>query len=291
LSHALYRFVPAQRFKTLGREGDKLRQALGFLGRLRTSFHFLVKAAWQLPGFDDLSLIPVVRLKTVKKPPRQEWSLGQTFRALNRQLCDAEVGKLMGPSGSKAKWTRNKLLNDFSRLKSPTWEVHAEIQLIIFILQHPEKVSNGKGLGYIGCSRYSCLLCSKFLRYFQDLDTRGCHGKLYNHSWTIPLGDSLREGEQHMLSGAVAKVISWMRKELIGSVRSSGQRRLQSKESTIGGSSITTGQDNYPQSYAALEHLRRQRAETSHMQSEKERCAPPLHFRTILDMQGGVCLG
>jgi hypothetical protein len=142
----------------------------------------------------------------------------------------------MKPLSSKVRWTRNKLLNDFSRLKSPTWEVHAEIQLIIFILSHPGEATNGKRFDYIGCSRYSCLLCSKFLHFFQALKTRGCHGKLYNHSWTVPLGDNLGKGEQHMLSEAVMNITLWMRKELIASNMLSAQRRPEAKESTIGGS-------------------------------------------------------
>lgn len=274
-SHAIYRTFPAESFQTLGRGGEKLRQAIGFLGRLQTSFRVFVIAARQVAGFDNLHLIPVVRTKTRKKPPSQEWSLSQTFRSLNRQLNDAEVSKLMEMSGLKVRWTKTKLLNDFSQLKSPTWEVHAEIQLILFILHNPQEIANGKGFGYIGCSRYSCLLCAKFLHHFQVLKTRGCHGKLYNHSWTVPPGDNLGKGEQQMLSGVMVKLTSWMRKELSGSVKSLPQKRLEAKESTIGGSSIDfpgIGQESRQQSHAVSEHLRRQRAESSHVQSKQERC-------------------
>ncbi|KZL81781.1 zf-mynd domain-containing protein, partial [Colletotrichum incanum] len=273
LSHALYQNFSAEHFLALGHAGDKLHEAIGFLGRLKTSFRVLVTAARQISGFDDLSLIPVAGLKTRKKPLGQEWSLAETFHALDLQLSDTAIGKLMRPSRSKVRWTQNRLLNDFSRLKSPTWEVHAEIQLIVFILSHPEEVANGKRFDYIGCSRYSCALCFRFLHSFQALKTRGCHGKLYSHSWTVPLGDNLGKGEQYMLSGAVMKVVFWMRKELITRTMSSAQSRLEAKESTIGGSSIAipgTSQENRQQSYAASEHLRRQRAQNSHMQSKKE---------------------
>ncbi|KAF6792634.1 hypothetical protein CMUS01_16149 [Colletotrichum musicola] len=273
LSHALYRTFPAEHFQALGRTGDKLHQAIGFLGRLRTSFSVLVAAARHVNGFDNLFLIPVVGMKTRKKSPSQEWSLAKTFHALDLQLSETTVLKVMEPSSSKVRWTQNRLLNDFSRLKSPTWEVHAEIQLIIYILSYPGEVANGKRFDYIGCSKYSCVLCSRFLHYFQALKTRGCHGKLYNHSWTVSLRDNLGKGEQDMLSGAVMKVVSEMRKELISSKAPSGKMRLEVKESTIGGSFVIApgaSQQNRPHSHAALEHLRRQRAQNSHTHSMNE---------------------
>lgn len=284
LSHALFRTFPVEHFQTLGRAGDELHQAIGFLGRLKTAFRILVAAARQISGFDDLSFIPVVGLKTRKKPLSQEWSLAKTFHALNLQLSDTAIDKLMRPSSSKVRWTQNKLINKFSRLKSPTWEVHAEIQLIIFILSHPGEVANGKGFDYIGCSRYSCLLCSKFLHYFQALKTRGCHGKLYNHSWTVPQRDTLGKGEQHMLSGTVMKVILWMRKELIASQTPLTQKKSEAKESSIGGSLTAIpemSQENHQQSYAASEHLHRQRAQNSRMQSKQEKCVSSIHFSSL----------
>lgn len=273
LSHTVYRTFPAENFQALGRVGDKLHQAIGFLGRLQTSFRILVTAARQISGFDDLTLIPVVGFKTRGKPHRQEWSLATTFHALNLQLSDTAIDELMRPSRSKVRWTKTKLLKEFSGLKSPTWEVHAEIQLIIFILSNPGEVANGKRFDYIGCSRYSCLLCSKFLYFFQDLKTRGCHGKLYNHSWTVLLKDNLGKGED-MLSGAMKNVISWMQKELTASNMLSAGRKLEAKESTIGSSLITipeTSQNNHQQSYATSEYLHRQRAQNSHVHPKQER--------------------
>ncbi|KAF4449241.1 hypothetical protein F53441_7460 [Fusarium austroafricanum] len=198
LSHILYRTCPAENFQDLGRVGDKLNLEIGFLGRLQTSFRTLCTAARQLPGFDDLSLIPVARLKTPKKSSSQEWSLVQTFQALKLQLNDTSIDKLMQLSNSKAKWTKNKLVTDFSRLKSPTWEVHAEIQLIFYIISYPGEVANGKQFDYIGCS-----------------------------SWTLPPRNILGRDKQHALLGAEMKVVSWMRKELIGSTITSADYLYQ----------------------------------------------------------------
>ena len=65
LSHALYRKFRVENFQALGRQGEKLRKIIGFLGRLQMSFQDLVTAASQIPGFDDLSIIPVI--KTARK--------------------------------------------------------------------------------------------------------------------------------------------------------------------------------------------------------------------------------
>jgi hypothetical protein len=126
LSHALYRTFPAETFQALGQRGEKLHREIGFLGRPHMFFQDLITAARQISGFDGLSLIPMVKAKTRKKqPPSQEWSLAKTFDALNIQLSDTAIEKLMKPSNSKNKWTKNKLTSNFSALKSPTWEVHA----------------------------------------------------------------------------------------------------------------------------------------------------------------------
>jgi hypothetical protein len=281
LSHALYRTFSAERFQAFGRAGGKLYKEIGFLGRLQTSFRVLIAAARQLSGFEDLSLVPVVRFKIWKKRLSQEWSLARALQALNLKLSDTDINKLMGPSSSRVRWTQNKLLHDFSQLKSPTWEVHAEIQLIIFILGHPEEVANGKRFDYIGCSRYSCVLCSRFLHFFQALKTRGCHGKLYNRSWTVPLGDNLGNGEQRMLSRATTKLTSWMREELIANKMLPAQKRSEAKESTVGGSLVSIlvkSQDNHQQSHSVSEYLHRQRAQNPPMQSKKERCVSSIHY-------------
>lgn len=280
LSHTLYQTFPAEDFQALGPAGDKLRKAIGFLGRLQTSFRVLVAAARQIAGFDDLALIPVVGLKTRRKPLGQQWSVAKTFQTLNLPLSDTAVGKLMEASSSKAMWTKNKLLNDFSRLKSPIWEVHAEIQVVIFLLSHPDEVTNGKIFDYIGCSKYSCVLCFKFLHFFQGLKTRGCHGKLYNHSWTVPHEDGLSKNEQHILSETVLKVTTWMRKELTASTRLPAQRKLEVKESTIGGSLFTIpgmSHGSRQQSDAASEYLHRQRAQNAFREYTRERWASSLN--------------
>lgn len=291
LSHTLYRTFPAEHFQALGRASDKLHQTIGFLGRLKTSFRILVAAARQLSGFDDLALIPVVGFKTRKKTLSKQWSPAETFDALNLQLNDTTVGKLMEPPRSKVRWTRNKLINDFSRLKSPTWEVHAEIQLIVFILNHPEQVANGKRFDYIGCSKYSCVLCSKFLHFFQAIKTHGCHGKLYSHSWTVPLGDGLGKDEQHMLLEALRKVISWMRKALVASQMLSAEKKLEAKESTIGGSLVAIpgmSQENRQQSHAASEHLLRERAQNYRMRSMNERCVSSVNLSSMFSISFDV---
>ena len=163
---------------------------------------------------------------------------------------------------------------------------------LIFILSHPGEVVNAKRFDYVGCSRYSCLLCSRFLHFFQALETRRCHGKLYNHSWTVPLEDDLGTDLQSMLSGAVIEVILWMRKELIASKMLPAQKRVEAKESTIGDSLtaiLRTSQENHQQSYAAIEHLQRQRAQSSHLQLKQEKCASSFNFSSLPLTIAEVC--
>ena len=275
-SHTIHRTYPAERFLALGHQGDELHQAIGLLGRLRSSFRVFLMAAWHVDGFDELDLIQVVSPKDRQTLPSKEWSLKQTFHALGRQVDDVEVDRIMGRSNSKRSWTGNKLRDKFSRLKSPTWEMHAEVQLILFILDDPQETANGKEFDYIGCSRYSCLLCSRFLDHLQGIKTRGCHGKLYNHSWTVLLGEGLGKEEQQIIFAALTKLTSWMRKELIESGNASTQTRPQVKESTAGSTSIVLpriDQDDHTLNYAISEHLRRQQAEILHAESNQARFA------------------
>ncbi|KAM0493886.1 hypothetical protein ACHAP8_008909 [Fusarium lateritium] len=284
LSHDLYRIFPAERFQALGRQGQKLHQAIGFLGRLKMSFHVLVEAARQISGFECLSLIPVTNSKGRKNPSGREWSLAKTFDALNLQVNDTAVEKLMGTSSTKIKWTKDKLIDDISNLKS-RWKVHAEIQLIVFTLSHPNDVASGKRFDYIGCSKYACLLCSRFLDFFQGLKTRGCHGKLYNDRWTLPPVERMGVDGQQALHEAAMGVTTWMRETLIRSKVLPAQRKPEVKESTIGGSSISTlgtNQEDRHLAHTISEHLYSQRAQTLYRQPNQERCVFPYAIITLL---------
>ncbi|KAL6918911.1 hypothetical protein FSST1_002937 [Fusarium sambucinum] len=300
LSHDLYRIFPAERFQALGRQGQKLHQAIGFLGRLKMSFHVLVEAARQISGFECLSLIPVTNSKGRKNPSGREWSLAKTFDALNLQVNDTAVEKLMGTSSTKIKWTKDKLIDDISNLKS-RWKVHAEIQLIVFTLSHPNDVASGKRFDYIGCSKYACLLCSRFLDFFQGLKTRGCHGKLYNDRWTLPPVERMGVDGQQALHEAAMGVTTWMRETLIRSKVLPAQRKPEVKESTIGGSSISTlgtNQEDRHLAHTISEHLYSQRAQNLYRQPNQESPFNPvedkevgrIQFRDLKCTQDFCCL-
>jgi len=114
---------------------------------------------------------------------------------------------------------------------------------------------------YIGCSKTSCFLCSNFLVGLGELGTRGCHGKIYE-LWGLPDLQKISQSQAKQVAKSLRKLESRIEQELL-------QRDVhplpQTKESTIGGSSIDTV---VPQieglsmsSWAlAIEHLQNQRA-------------------------------
>ncbi|KAJ9412979.1 hypothetical protein QL093DRAFT_2525295 [Fusarium oxysporum] len=78
-----------------------------------------------------------------------------------------------------------------------------------------------------------------------------------------------------------------MRKNLVGSTIPSPHRRPEVKESTIGGSLISmlgTSQEGHQQSHAISEHLRHQRAQSSHGQSSHDRSVIQYAGPTLLSI-------
>ncbi|KAK3322760.1 hypothetical protein B0H66DRAFT_474160 [Apodospora peruviana] len=209
-AHAIHKMFSSADFESLGFPASaSLRTALGYLGRPRTSFHAL------------------------------PWSVAQTFRQLGQPLTDDQVHSLLGSNGRKARWTKARLLQEFGKLRSPTWEVHAEMQLLQHcILAAP---SDGRMVPYFGCSKRSCFLCWSFLDLFQGFKSRGCHGKLYN-LWGLPTFEGAKAEDMRKVAGTVRGLESLLTKEILHG--NDGAPTL-AKESTIGPSSIHTTMPTY----------------------------------------------
>ena len=240
-AHLIYKSFSFEDFDRLPFPGwQNFRSSLGFLGRLQTSFSVLVRAAERLPNFENIN-ISIVRLPThgITSAKKGEvragrWTLAQVFKHLGLPLTDDQVHSLLGSPSKKARWTRNKLLQEFNKLKSSTWEVHAEIQLLPSYIQ--AMATNDLVVQYLGCSKKSCFLCWHFLDLFAGIKTRGCHGKLY-HLWGLPDLEGVTTAQMAQVVASVRDVECLIQRQILDK---DARILKQAKESTVGASSVKT---------------------------------------------------
>lgn len=240
-AHFMYKTFSDEEFAGLPFFGGQhFRSSLGFLGRLQTSFGVLVRAAETLPGFEHVN-ISIIKFTTdsYAATRRDEanvsrWTLAQVFGHLGITLDDEQVHSLLGSPGEKARWTRNRLLQEFAKLKASTGEIHAEMRLLPSYIQ---AVDRGELVfQYIGCSKNSCFLCWHFLDLFAGIKTRGCHGKLYN-LWGLPTFEGVPTTQLQRVVASVRAVEGLVERQILGR---DARFLRQAKESTIGASSIKT---------------------------------------------------
>jgi hypothetical protein len=137
---------------TTGAQG--LWQSICFLGSLRSVYNDLLRAAEGLPGFEQLKILPVtLEVEQCRKFPTAEpWSLAETLEFFGEELSHSNVQRLLGQN-----WSGLELLRKFSdELQRPS-QFHVEVQLVLYLMSVDELT--GSVFNYIGCSRYSCLLC------------------------------------------------------------------------------------------------------------------------------------
>jgi hypothetical protein len=241
-----------------------LRSSIGFLGRVRTSYHVLVAAAVRLENFDDI-VISVIRRRrddskasnSMTKVKNQEsWTLTRLFGYLGKPLTDENVQILLGPGSKRTKWTKARLAQEYDKLKSVSWEVHAEMQLLPRFVC--DVSTSTRILPYIGCSKYSCVLCWHFLDMFSGIKTRGCHGKLYN-VWGLPSFGHCNLSDKHKITPAIKAIEVLMKQEIL---QNSTSALPQAKKSTVGSSSVRTeipGSEQGTLSQRVLDYLLGQR--------------------------------
>ncbi|KAK0666022.1 hypothetical protein QBC41DRAFT_157052 [Cercophora samala] len=262
LAHNIFRTYSDLEFgQVLGNNANtrSMRSTIGFLGRLRTCFNTLIRAAERLSNFSDLEIIPVSvqSKKTRGNVSTETWSVAQTFTSLGFPLNDETVQLVMG--NGKAGWTKRSLLQKFDKLKAVTNETHAEVQLVLALAQYNRV--GAAVFSYMGCSKRSCLVCSKFIHGYGSFTTRGCHGKVY-HLVTVPEVLSLsNQGENKHIVAGVLSAEKIMRNHLLN------KRKVpvaHAAESTIGGSSVMTEIrrfDNQQMAELATSHILAQREE------------------------------
>ena len=66
---------------------------------------------------------------------------------------------------------------------------------------------------YFGCIKYSCFMCSHFLRAYGTIRTRGCPGRLFK-PWTVPEAGSLEAGQAERIARFVVQLQKDLKKEL-----------------------------------------------------------------------------
>ncbi|KAJ6788739.1 hypothetical protein PWT90_07966 [Aphanocladium album] len=208
-----------------------LRTQLAFLGRLRRCFNTFVAAAERLPYFSQISIIACKGargssdgLKSNRR--RAPYDLASAFSSLDLASQSENI------SSEFERKTHKSLRSSFEGLKTATWQVHAEVQVAVRLAEYARQDTEQGD--YIGCSRLSCLLCSLFLRCYNNIATRGCHGKIYE-LWNIPENSALPADEASKLAVAVKRLEQIIKERLLLDRNS---KRNQYKESTVGGSNV-----------------------------------------------------
>lgn len=182
----------------------------------------------------SVSNLSAGKLKPKKEAQAAVWSVGKTFASLGLTLDDRTVATLFATGKRKHPWTKNKLVSRFDKLKESACEVHAEIQLILAAANHES--TGAIKFGYVGCSKRSCFLCSRFIQAHNTFTTRGCHGKLYNR-WTVP--DFSCSGEEERLS--LARILQLVERAMKECIKDRADGMIaHAQESSVGGSSVAT---------------------------------------------------
>lgn len=197
------------------------------LARLRVTFNKFEEIALKLPSFNKVTIILLLRDSVVVEPPEPPLSLKQTFDILKISLDSTTVKSMIGQ-----RWSLSRVERKFSKRQKQKLNIHAEVQMLLFLCRN--EPSADALLPYLGCSKFSCLMCARFLSFHGRFTTRGCHGRLFK-PWTLPEAAGLRLGQRDQIVGAVIKLQEYLKKELKSMVNKSER---QEKTSAIGGSSI-----------------------------------------------------
>lgn len=115
---------------------------------------------------------------------------------------------------------------------------------------------------HLGCSKFSCLMCARFIHFHGKFTTRGCDGPLFR-PWTLPEVAGLGAGQRDRIVGAVIKLQKDLKKELKSEANNSESRE---RTSAIGGSSILS--DHWSEGSERRSDLERRK-----LKAEQERVA------------------
>ncbi|KAI0198229.1 hypothetical protein F4808DRAFT_436920 [Astrocystis sublimbata] len=219
-------------FEVLGTKFARLRDCVGFLGRLSASCDTIARACRRLPGFAAIALNlvskgPRIKSRQMNGPqirPPKPWTLHNTLQYLSNDGCDATI--------NARQFRGHDASTKFKRLMSEKPQVHAEIQLLLS-LAGQSKITHD----YIGCSKRLCYLCATFIRHYSpEYRTRGTHGALFP-SWTIP---ALIAGTDRAMAYNIALALRAVERDITRLVALDRKRIPAAKQSSVGGSSVQT---------------------------------------------------
>ena len=163
------------------RSANRLVQDIAFLGRIKSAHLTFLKCLEAFPHFARLEILPRTSVDAPQEIRQRE----------SKRLSLASTLQLVGLSPSapiiKAHvhqtWSLEHVTNKFEYLQNARLFTHAEVQIVLLLMKFGYCFDSI--FPYIGCSKLSCFLCNTFLQKCGNLQTRGCHGRLFP-KWTIP---------------------------------------------------------------------------------------------------------
>ena len=161
----------------------KANEAIGFLEGLAAydlALNTLLEVRRRLGGLEPLLFTNTISISLLPRPNHQRFRIPSLENLARLVATDEEIHSS----------ARNSYSTKF-RGGLVTLKEHCEIQLVRFYIENPGVVPV---MAYLGVSKLSCFLCSKFLEYLQNPDlsgpparflVRGEHGKVYGR-WLPP---------------------------------------------------------------------------------------------------------
>lgn len=245
ISRTIWNSYPPEVFQQIGiPKARKLRDSLGYIGRINASCNTITRAAQRLRGFDTLQIILLYSestndLSLLKSLDRRNmdaksWTLEETCRSLfEGGQC---VTNILGRN-----WRYCDAVKEFGSRMRRDSQFHAETQLLMY-LSSEQSQFGWLTHRYIGCSKRSCFLCSQFISKYDTATfrTRGSHGALFSQ-WTIPQTKTASKNPD--ASVWLARILREVEEEIVSFVNKDrkGSRLLAGvKQSSVGGSSCET---------------------------------------------------
>jgi hypothetical protein len=204
----------------------KLWDNICFAARLRVALENFKKISTELPSFRRVNIKLVSRDLELQNPVQGSLTLKEVFKLLGLALNDSTIKAVVNQ-----KWAVSKAEKEFATRQKLNLNVHAEVQMILFLSQDGNSFEDM--FAYFGCSKYTCFMCSHFLKAYGGISTRGCHGRLFK-PWTVPDALALGPGQAERIARAVTQLQKDLKKELKSVVKE--MRRV--KTSVVGGSSV-----------------------------------------------------